>query len=305
MADLITGDFNYGSVDSETASQLEYFAKSGKSLLRKSQVQFIADFGKILSEARDVLASHDKNKGKFIKWAVAEFDISERTIWNYVRAWDNILCNGCTTYLNWSPTALYLASEDEFPKSVQKKLEKIPSTELVRACDVKRLIAASKPKPEPEPEEPDFEESDPVDDEDEEGQEWHEEPASEAYQESDAIPFDAPEDLEQPTKSQASIVLDSIGRQIPSEFRPANELGITLSSIGRELDKYRQKAKELAEQPGGEWMRVQTIDECVRVLKGHFQECRYHSVCPKCRGKGCMKCKNIGWFPEYLSGTIN
>jgi len=150
MSDLITGDFNYGSVDPETASKLEYFAKSGKALIKKSQVEFIAKFGELLSDARKMLASHNKTEGTFVKWSTAEFDLSSKTVYNYVNSWDRILCNGYTTYLNWSATALYLASADDFPKPVQKKLEKIPATDLVRTSDVKRLVEASKPKPNPD-----------------------------------------------------------------------------------------------------------------------------------------------------------
>jgi hypothetical protein len=75
----------------------------------------------------------------------------------YLNAWDRILSQACDNYLHWSQTALYLASADDFPKPVMKKLEKIPATDLVRTSDVKRLVAASKPKPEPE-------DSDPFDD---------------------------------------------------------------------------------------------------------------------------------------------
>lgn len=147
MAELITGDFNYGSVDAETAAKLEYYAKSGKSLIRRSQIQFIADIGKILSEARAILASHNKNEGTFVKWATAEFDISKSTVYQYMNAWERMLSIGWTTYSNWSPGAVYLAASDDIPKPVQKKLQQIPATDLVRASDVKRLIEASKPKP--------------------------------------------------------------------------------------------------------------------------------------------------------------
>ena len=150
MSDMVTGDFNYGLVDAETAAKLEYFAKTGKALIKKSQIEFIAKFGELLSDARKLLASHNKTEGTFVKWSTAEFDLSHQTIYNYVNAWDRVLSNGFTTYLNWSPTALYLASADNFPKPVQKKLEKIPSTDLVRACDVKRLVEANKPKPNPD-----------------------------------------------------------------------------------------------------------------------------------------------------------
>ncbi len=153
MSDLIAGDFNYASVDSDTATSLEHFAKRGKALMRKSQIQFIAEFGQILSEARAAISHH--GDGLFVKWATAEFDIGKSTVYNYVNAWDKCLSNGWTNYINWSPTALYLASAEDFPKPVMKKLEKIPATDLVRTSDVKRIIEAAKPKPE----EPDDSES--------------------------------------------------------------------------------------------------------------------------------------------------
>lgn len=284
---LSSGDFNYAAVDPETAAKLEYFAKSGKALIRKSQVQFIADMGKLLSEAKELLANN--KSGTFIKWATTEFDIEKTTVYRYVNAWERILSHGGTIYLHWSPTALYLASSDEFPKTVMKKLEKLPTTELVRACDVKRLVDASKPKPEPPPEPEDVEEE-----------------SSTTTTDEDNVPFgseDVPETKPEPT---ASVVLDALQKPVPPQFRASNELRITLMSIGRELDKYRQKAKELSDKPGGEWLHLQNIDNYVRSLKAQFQDAAYHTVCPRCNGTGkdCKKCSGFGWLPDYLKGTI-
>ena len=153
---LSSGDFNYASVDPETATKLEYFAKSGKALIRKSQIQFMADMGKLLSEARDLLANN--KTGTFIKWAMAEFDVSKDTIYRYVNAWDRMLSHGATIYQNWSETAVYLASSKELPPPVIKKLERLPSTGIVRASDVKKVLEASNTKPEPPPEPEDVEE---------------------------------------------------------------------------------------------------------------------------------------------------
>lgn len=150
MSELIAGDFNYASVDEETATKLEYFAKSGKALYRKHQIQFLADMGKLLSEAQALLANH--KGGTFIKWATAEFDIDKSTVYRYINAWERVLSQACDNYLHWSQGALYLAAADDFPKPVMKKLEKIPATDLVRTSDVKRLVEANKPKPEPESE---------------------------------------------------------------------------------------------------------------------------------------------------------
>jgi hypothetical protein len=295
MSDMVTGDFNYGSVDADTAAKLEYFAKSGKALIRKSQIQFIADMGKILSEARELLASHDKNKGKFIKWATAEFDVSKDTVYHYLNAWDRILSNGSTTYLNWSPTALYLASADDFPKPVMKKLEKIPATDLVRTSDVKRLIAANKPKPEPAA--PSRESLEFTDDLDADGDPVWLTPAEDED--------DTPEPVQvTPEKPEASIMLDTLGRQIPKNLRSASELAIQLVATGRELDKFRKLAKDYLEQPGGDWLRMQDISDCIKVLKDHFQQAAYHTACVKCGGKGCKVCEMTGWIPDYLKGTL-
>lgn len=113
------------------------------------------------------------------------------------------------------------------------------------------------------------------------------------------------------TESKASVVLDERDRPIPPKFRESNELGIQLMSTGRELDKYRQKAKEFSEQPGGEWLRLQDVDEHVRDLKNLFQHARYNTACTICDGNGksngakCKKCDGIGWIPDYLKGTVN
>lgn len=144
-------DFNYSCVDEDTASKLEYFVTSGIAMIKKGQthqIQFMADFGNLLSKAREAMSNH--GDGKFVKWATVSFDTSSKTIYRYINVWEKCLCHGVTNYLHWSPTALYMLADDDIPKPVQKKLEKIPATELVRACDVKRLIEAHKPKPEPE-----------------------------------------------------------------------------------------------------------------------------------------------------------
>ena len=285
MADMVAKDFNYASVDEETAEKLEYYAKSGKALIRKSQIQFIADMGKLLSEARDLLANN--KSGTFIKWATAEFDVSKDTIYRYVNAWDRILSHGATIYLNWSETALYLASSKELPGPVVKKLERLPSTGIIRCCDVKRVIEAHKPKPAPKPDPIEITTGEP----------------EQSYEVEDD-PADKPAPASQPAVSQASIMLDALGKQIPPNLRSASELAIQLQAIGREIDRYRQAAKDFAEQPGGEWISVQDVDAAVRTLKGHFQQAQFYCVCPRCEGKGCQRCDNTGWLPEHRKNIL-
>ena len=294
MSDIVTGDFNYGSVDEDTAAKLECYARDGKRLIRKSQIQFIAEFGEVLCQARDILADH--YNGKFIKWATAEFDISAKTVYNYLNAWDRVLCNDYTTYLHWSATAVYLASSEDLPKPVQKKLAAMASKDMVRESDVKRVIEANKPKPQPAA--PIGESLEFTEDLDADGDPVWLTPVEDDEDDTPEPPKVTPE------KPEASIMLDSLGRQIPKNLRSASELAILLVATGRELDKFRKAAKDFAEQPGGDWLRVQDISDGIKVLKDHFQQAAYHTACLKCGGKGCKVCEMTGWIPEYLKGTL-
>jgi len=140
--ELSTG-FNYESVDDDTRSKLAYYADRGHNLIRKSQIEFIAKMGEILSEAQAELSSN--KSGTFIKWATSEFDITKQTVYNYVNAWENILSNGWTIYQSLSPTALYLLASDDTPAKAKKKAEHLAANSLtVRKADIERLIVSSK-----------------------------------------------------------------------------------------------------------------------------------------------------------------
>ena len=123
------------------------------------------------------------------------------------------------------------------------------------------------------------------------------------------VAYDEPDDVETSDLPAftASIVLDVLEQPVPPEYRNAHQLSIILMSVGRDLDKYRKQAKELKEQPGGEWLNLQQIDEHVRALKGYFQDARYYTLCHRCDGKGgeeCKTCHGRGFLPDYKKNQI-
>ena len=289
MTEMTATEFDYSKLDEETATKLEYYASSGRALIRKTQIQFIAKMGELLSDARKLMADH--HGGTFVKWATVEFDIDKQTVYNYVNAWDRVLSNGSTTYRNFSATAVYLLANEERAKPILKKVERLAAADApVTKADIQRLIDAAKPKPAP-PKPPSKTVEAPASDEIADEEDGDEE-------------LDADEESAEEPTSTASIVLDALDREIPAKFRAAHELSVTLMSIGRELDKYRQRAKELSEQPGGEWLQMQLIDSEVRGLKARFQDAIYHTVCTQCAGKGCQKCQQNGWLPDFMKGMI-
>ena len=156
---------------------------------------------------------------------------------------------------------------------------------------VKRIVADRKPKKVPmAPSEPETADS---------GEDWL--PNDDETEADSEVVADSTQTVREST---ASIVLDSLDREVPKHLRPANELGITLMTVGRELDKYRAKAKELSEMPGGQWIKLQAADDNIRALKAVFQLCRYHTHCPSCGGSGCKGCRDTGFIPQYLEGTV-
>lgn len=141
---VITADFDYSQLDEDTASKLEYFANAGRSLIRKNMIRFIADFGEVLSGARQALANH--GNGTFVKWATTEFDLTKQTIYNYVNAWDKCLSNGWTNPDNLSVSALYLLSSENTSSSVRAKAKRLTaSRSAVTKADIERLIQDESP----------------------------------------------------------------------------------------------------------------------------------------------------------------
>jgi hypothetical protein len=135
--------FDYSALDEDTAAKLKCFKSAANSLIRKSMIGFIAEFGKLLSEARELLSKY--GEGTFCKWATTEFDYGKSTIYNYVNAWERCLSNGWTNCQNVSPTALYLLSHEDTPKSVVSQALKLAKKQpSVTKADIERLIGGNR-----------------------------------------------------------------------------------------------------------------------------------------------------------------
>jgi len=137
MNQIVNAGFDYTQLDKETAGKLKNYAKSGNSLIKRAHVKFIADFGEILSSARQVLANH--GNGIFVSWAVAEFEFSKTTIYRYINAWDRCLSIG--GYDNVTPTALHRISEESTPQEIRDKVLKLAKKQItVTNADVDVLM---------------------------------------------------------------------------------------------------------------------------------------------------------------------
>ena len=104
-----------------------------------------------------------------------------------------------------------------------------------------------------------------------------------------------------------SIILDSLGREVPAKFIDAHGLSATIQVQGRKLDAILRELKSLSEQAGGEFIPTSRLDIAFGDLKGEIFGSCYWSECPKCEGAGesCYDCNNNGWWPKRKSGHLS
>ena len=291
----------------ETELTLNKAAKTIHAANNKFGKQFsewVVIVGEQLRKMQDELASH---KAGFEQWCKSEFDWSSSRVYQIMDASDTVLLTSTIVEVAPSNEAqcreLLKAPKEDIPEVWRDVVESAAGATITAKMIAERIqkrIDASKPKP-PSKTPEQVEESSELMREVVETAKATAQRTGQPVVSRIAVDHDEPEVSE---KSSASIVWDALDREIPQKFRAANELSITLMSVGRDVDKFRQRAKELSEQPGGEWIRLQEIDEHVRALKGHFQEARYHTVCHQCKGKGCQKCEQNGWVPEFRKNTV-
>lgn len=96
-----------------------------------------------------------------------------------------------------------------------------------------------------------------------------------------------------------SIVLDALDQPVPDKLREQHSLAALIEALGRKFDKLKREAAELAEQPGGHHIHMQTIERELKAAKRTLTESRYYTSCPRCKGKGskCRDCDGSGFLP--------
>jgi flagellar biosynthesis GTPase FlhF len=133
--------FDYSAIgDQEVAGALMDLAADGRKVIQDSYLDAIAQLGRILSEANELLAK--PKHGSFVSWSTAEFGLTKSTVYRYMNVWRRLLQHGDGEYKNWSPSALYLLAElNEVPPDVHEQLQQLPSVTVVRPEDVERVLA--------------------------------------------------------------------------------------------------------------------------------------------------------------------
>lgn len=119
----------------------------------------------------------------------------------------------------------------------------------------------------------------------------------------DAEALDAAEEHPEPE----SIVLDAAGMEVPKHLKRHHDCAAAIQAATSSLEGFRKTIKNLATEPGGEWIELQEIETAITRLKKLTNGARYYCVCPACGGEVgmCPKCNNAGWLPHDRKGTFS
>ena len=64
------------------------------------------------------------------------------------------------------------------------------------------------------------------------------------------------------------------------------------------LRQARSLLQTLSNTPDGAWIQYQPLAIKIRDVAEGIKFAMPYEVCPKCEGKGCASCKNLGWIPK-------
>ena len=131
MSDLIQMGFDYAVLPVDVALKAQLAANSIKLRLKRT-VEDIIEIGRELTAVKDELPH-----GQFLPWIAAEFEMSERTAYNFMDVAGKF-GDKVATVASFSSKVLYALSAPSTPDAViDKAVSKAESGEKVTVADVK------------------------------------------------------------------------------------------------------------------------------------------------------------------------
>ena len=99
-------------------------------------------------------------------------------------------------------------------------------------------------------------------------------------------------------------VKDGLGNSVPKELHATFNSSSEFDEIRNEINSMIRRVEKLAASPGGEYVHVQSIRSDLNNAKRGVAQYKPFAVCTHCRGKGCEKCRNVGWFYKQAFENI-
>lgn len=102
-----------------------------------------------------------------------------------------------------------------------------------------------------------------------------------------------------------SVLKDSTGRDVDASLSPACSAAAAIESCARKVDQVRREAESLAQSDGGDFIDTTEVNGLAKKLKWAISQARFYTTCPRCDGKGCDRCDQVGWIPHSRKGQLS
>jgi len=76
------------------------------------------------------------------------------------------------------------------------------------------------------------------------------------------------------------------------------QLGEPFDEVVSMLRQAKSLLQTLSNTPDGAWLQYQPMAIKIRDVAESIKFAMPYEICPKCSGKGCASCKNLGWIPK-------
>jgi hypothetical protein len=105
--------------------------------------------------------------------------------------------------------------------------------------------------------------------------------------------------------TSASIVRDSLNRDVPGALRDKHAAGAKLGAVARMLDSVIREIEEMRGKPGCEFFAAQEVSIELKGIKSKIRKSAYWTSCPRCGGAGCPRCDGHGFIPVFRKGMLS
>ena len=107
-------------------------------------------------------------------------------------------------------------------------------------------------------------------------------------------------------KKIAKAVQEEPKKPVGSKAEQAVQNAETLQEIVKTLQSAKRKSGAVEEVPGTELFlaRQQSIQRSIEEAKDAVRVTIPHSVCPRCKGRGCAQCGNHGWVNAVMAKEL-
>lgn len=115
---------------------------------------------------------------------------------------------------------------------------------------------------------------------------------------------DAPPKTPPKPEPEPDPLRDEVGRLVPKALVDLFNERMRFKQITTEITRQWKLVDAMSTSPIGSYLNAQAIDVDLTNARRSIKAATPFAVCPKCKGKGCKACKNLGWMNKQVYDAV-